>query len=199
VDSEEISSKVLIEMANSLGAEIDMEYADINFTGKSLSSVFLHIEKLAGKKFPQNHEQDYRDRTFMAFKSELKPIKGIHKLLNEVSVPYCVASNGPTDKIRLNLSLTNLLDKFENKIFSAYEIKRWKPDPELFLNAAKTMGFSPKNCVVIEDSIAGITAAKMGGFDVFGFANNRNHEEFVKAGAKVFFELESLIGLLNKE
>ncbi len=93
VDSEEISSKILIDMANSLGAEIDMEYAEINFVGKSLQSVFLHIEKLAEKKFPENYEQDYRDRTFMAFKSELKPIKGIHKLLNEISVPYCVASN----------------------------------------------------------------------------------------------------------
>lgn len=199
VDSEEISSKILIDMANFLGAEIDMEYADINFTGKSLESVFVQIEKLAGKKLPENHERDYRNRTFKAFKSELKPIKGIHSLLNKISVPYCVASNGPTEKIRLNLSVTNLLDKFENKIFSAYAVKSWKPDPELFLFAANKMGFAPSDCVVIEDSIAGIIAAKKGGFDVFGYAKPNNHEEFEKEGAKVFFEMETLIDLLNKE
>ena len=199
VDSEEISSKILIEMANALGIEIDMEYADINFTGKSLESVFLHIEQLAGNKFPKNHEEDYRNRTFKAFKSELNPIKGIHKVLNEISVPYCVASNGPTDKMRLNLSITNLLDKFENKMFSAYEIKRWKPDPELFLHAAKTMGFAPSDCAVIEDSIAGIIAARKGGFDVYGYAKTSNQEEFEKEGAKVFFEMETLIDLLAKE
>ena len=199
VDSEEISSKILIDMANFLGAEIDMEYADINFTGKSLESVFVQIEKLAGKKLPENHERDYRNRTFKAFKSELKPIKGIHSLLNKISVPYCVASNGPTEKIRLNLSVTNLLDKFENKIFSAYAVKSWKPDPELFLFAANKMGFAPSDCVVIEDSIAGIIAAKKGGFDVFGNAKPNNHEEFEKEGAKVFFEMETLIDLLNKE
>jgi len=197
VDSEEISSKILIDIANSLGAEIDMKYADINFTGKSLESVFLHIEKIAGKNLPKNHAQDYRTRTFEAFKSELNPIKGIHNLLNEISVPYCVASNGPTDKIRLNLSITKLLDKFENKIFSAYEIKSWKPDPELFLHAAKTMGFEPSECVVIEDSLAGIIAARKGGFDVLGYAKNRTHEAFEKEGAKVFFEMETLINLLK--
>ncbi|MFT6336590.1 MAG: HAD superfamily hydrolase (TIGR01509 family) [Saprospiraceae bacterium] len=198
VDSEEISIKILIDMANSLGVEIDMAYADINFTGKSLESVFIHIEKLAGKKFHENHERDYRDRTFKAFKSELKPIQGIHSLLNEISVPYCVASNGPIEKIRLNLSITNLLDKFQNKIFSAYTIKSWKPDPELFLHAANKMGFDPSDCVVIEDSIAGIIAAKKGGFDVFGYAKPSNHEAFEKEGAKVFFEMETLIDLLNK-
>ncbi len=187
VDSEEISGKILLEMANSLGAEIDMEYAEINFTGKSLESVFLHIEQLTGKKISQNHERDYRDRTFKAFKAELKPIKGIHNLLNEISIPYCVASNGPIDKMRLNLSITNLLDKFENSMFSAYTINRWKPDPALFLHAAKTMGFAASDCVVIEDSIAGIIAARRGGFDVLGYAKTNNHEAFKKEGAKVFF------------
>lgn len=197
VDSEKISSKVLVDMANSLGAKIDMEYAELNFTGKSLESVFLHIENLTNKKLPENHELDYRDQTFETFKSELQPIKGIHKLLNEISVPYCVASNGPVDKILLNLSITKLLDKFENRIFSAYQIKRWKPDPELFLHAANQLGFAPTECAIIEDSMAGIIAARKGGFDVFGFANKHNSKDFEKAGAHVFFEMENLIELLN--
>lgn len=197
VDSEKISSKVLVDMANALGATIDMEYAELNFTGKSLESVFLIIENLTGKKLPKNHEREYRDQTFETFKSELQPIKGIHKLLDGISVPFCVASNGPVDKMLLNLSITNLLDKFENRIFSAYQIKRWKPDPELFLHAAKEMGFTPSECVVIEDSMAGIKAARKGGFDVFGFANKHNSEDFEKEGATVFYEMENLIELLN--
>lgn len=199
VDSEEISSRVLVELANSIGADIDMEYSELNFTGKSFDNVFQQIEELAGRKLPKNHERDYRDRTFELFKTELQPIKGIHKLLDETSVPFCVASNGPRDKMLLNLSITKLLDKFENRVFSAYDINRWKPDPELFLHAASKMGFAPKECVVIEDSIAGIKAATSGGFDVFGFAKKHNSKEFETEGATVFFEMDNLIALLDKQ
>jgi len=197
VDSEKISSKILVDMANALGANINMDYAEHNFTGKSLNSVFLKIENLTAKKLPDNHEKVYRDQSFAMFKEKLQPIKGIHKLLDEISVPYCVASNGPVNKMVLNLSIANLLDKFENRMFSAYQIKRWKPDPELFLHAAREMGFAPNECVVIEDSIAGIKAACRGGFDVFGFANKLNSKEFEKEGATAFYEMESLLELLN--
>lgn len=198
VDSEMISSRVLVELANSIGADIDMEYSELNFTGKSFEDVFQQIEDLAGKKLPENHERDYRKSTFELFKTELQPIKGIHKLLDELSVPYCVASNGPRDKMILNLGITKLLPRFENRIFSAYDIKRWKPDPELFLHAARELGFAPNECAVIEDSMSGIKAAVCGGFDVFGFAKDHNKAEFEKAGATVFFEMTDLIELLNK-
>lgn len=197
VDSEHISNSILIEMSNDVGAIITMEYALKNFAGKSLKSCFTHIEKLIKKELPSNFERDYRNKTFAAFKKDLKPIKGIHDLLNQISIPFCVASSGPIDKIKLNLTTTKLIDKFQSRIYSSYEIGSWKPNPEIFEYAAKQMGFNPNECVVIEDSLAGIRAARNGGFDVFGFANENNKNEFKKEGAKVFFEMNKLYKLLT--
>jgi len=197
VDSEEISNSVLIQMANEIGAEIKMEYAIENFAGKSLKSSFEHIEKLTKKSLPSTFEQEYRNRTFSAFKTDLKPIKGIHNLLNQLSVPFCVASSGPVDKIKLNLTTTNLMEKFENRIFSSYEIGSWKPNPEIFEYAANKMGFKPDECAIIEDSLAGVRAGRKGGFDVFGFASQKNKTELQKEGAQVFFEMNKLFELLG--
>jgi len=83
VDSEGISNRILVEMANSVGAKIELKYALENFAGKSLKSVFEHIEKLIEKKVPDSFEKEYRKKTFKAFKTELKPIRGIHNLLND--------------------------------------------------------------------------------------------------------------------
>ena len=197
VDSEEISNTVLIEMANSVGAEINMEFALENFAGKSLKSVFEHIEKLIDKKLPSYFEKEFRERTFRSFKTDLKPIKGIQDLLEKISVSYCIASSGPIEKIRLNLTTTGLIEKFENRIFSSYEIESWKPNPKIFKYAAEKMGFKPNECVVIEDSVSGVKAAKSGGFDVFGFANGKNQIKLEDEGAIVFFEMEKLYELLN--
>ncbi len=198
VDSEGISITILVEMANSVGAEIKMKYALENFAGKSLKSVFEYIEKLIEIKLPDSFEKEYRKRTFEAFKTELKPIKGIHNLLDKISIPYCVASSGPTEKIKLNLTIAELIEKFENKIFSSYEFGSWKPNPEIFEYAAERMGFKPNECVVIEDSLVGIIAARKGGFDVFGFTKEENRNVFESEGAKVFFDMEKLYELLTE-
>jgi len=197
VDSEEISNSVLIKMANEVGIEIKMEYALENFAGKSLKNCFAHIEKRIKKPLPNTFEKEYRNRTFSAFKTDLKPIKGIHDLLNQISIPFCVASSGPIEKIRLNLTTTNLIEKFENRIFSSYEIGSWKPNPEIFEYAAKKMGFEPNECAVIEDSLAGVKAGIKGGFDVFGLANHKNKTELKKEGANVFLGMNELYELLN--
>jgi len=196
VDSEEISNTILIHMANEIGAEITMEYALENFAGKSLTASFEHIEKLIQKSLPNTFEKEYRRRTFSAFKTDLKPIDGVHHLLDNISIPFCVASSGPVEKIKLNLTTTNLIEKFENRIFSSYEIGSWKPNPEIFLYAAKKMGFEPHQCVVIEDSLAGIKAGIKGGFKVFGFANDTNKTKFKKEGVDVFFNMSELFELL---
>ncbi|MBJ6368762.1 HAD family hydrolase [Snuella sedimenti] len=197
VDSEEISNEVLIEMMDAIGVKMEMEYAMENFTGKSLNSILKFIESLIDKKVPSHFEKEFRERTFKRFKTDLKPIKGIHTLLEKISVPYCVASSGPTEKIKLNLATTGLIGKFENRIFSSYEIGSWKPSPEIFEYAASEMGFKPSECAVIEDSIYGVIAAKRGGFDVFGLANGKKQYEFENEGATVFFEMEKLIDLLE--
>ena len=197
VDSEEITNRVLSEMANEVGINIEMKYANENFIGKSLEAIFQDLEGKIKGNLPANFEIEFRNRTFELFKKDLKPIEGIHSLLEKIFIPVCVASGGPIEKIKLNLKKINLFERFENKIFSSYEIQSWKPSPKIFEFAAKEMGFKPYECAVIEDSLSGIVAALDGGFDVFGFANKHNYDAFEKKGAKIFFEMNHLYNLLE--
>ncbi len=114
----------------------------------------------------------------------MKAVEGIKNVLDNLKVPFSVASSAPENKIRLNLQLSGLLPNFKTKIFSCYTIQKWKPDSAVFLRAAKTMGFKPCECLVIEYSISGIKAAKTGGFDVFGFTAHDCNNELEKEATK---------------
>ncbi|MES2239387.1 MAG: HAD family hydrolase [Bacteroidota bacterium] len=197
VDSEAISIGTLVSMAKSHGAIIEENEAHQLFLGKSLEFCFEYIANLANKKLPESFEEDFRMRTFEAFAKDLQPVKGIHELLAKIQVPIAVASNGPADKIRLNLATTQLIDKFEGAIFSAYDINSWKPNPELYLHAAKTMGFDVKDCVVVEDSPAGVQAALAGGFAVFGFTNHSNFDALQQMNIPLFDDMANLDLLLQ--
>ncbi|MFH6957107.1 HAD family hydrolase [Flavobacterium aquidurense] len=192
VDTEKIGNGIMLSMAAEYGFEMKLEDAYRDFNGRNLKECFLHIEKAIGKKLPDNFESDYREKSFEAFRTQVKPMDGIVSFLDKLKIPYCVASSGPVDKIRLNLEVAGLLDKFENKIFSSYQIKSWKPEPGIFLHAAKEMGFEVKDCIVIEDSKAGVIAGIQGGFKVYGFANGFNNEDLEKEGAILFNSYEEL-------
>lgn len=197
VDSEEISNSVLLQMASRAGIEINKQYAIQHFNGKSLQSTFREIEKLLGKPLPATFEQDYRAASYKAFALDLKAIKGVHHFIEKLHIPFCVASSGPPQKIKQNLATTNLLDKFTDRIFSCYDIGSWKPEPQIFLHAAKTMGFLPEQCAVIEDSLSGIKAARSGGFDVYALTSKKNKLAFESVGAAVFHSMDDLYDLIQ--
>jgi HAD superfamily hydrolase (TIGR01509 family) len=196
VDSETISNQVLIEMLKPLGLEMTINDALRKFSGSSLKSCFLQIEHLIQKTLPADFENEYRKKTFAAFKSELKPIKGVSEFIQNLDIAYCVASSGPVEKIVLNLTTTGLIEKFEHKIFSSYQINSWKPEPDIFLFAAKEMGFSCDECIVIEDSKTGVMAGIKGGFTVYGLANTHTEKELHDGGAIVFHSFEALTDIL---
>ena len=197
VDSEPLSNQVMVELANALGANIDLDYAYKHFKGNSLENCIKKIAKLIGNNVPKDFEQQYRQRSFEKFNSHIKPIEGVKDFIDNLSLQFCVASSGPENKIRLNLKLTGLLPYFEGKIFSCYTIQKWKPDPEVFLWAAKTMGYQPKECLVIEDSPIGIKAALNGGFDVFGFTAHDYKNELQKTATLTFDHMIKLKELLS--
>lgn len=128
------------------------------------------VERRLGRGVRDTFVADVRQATALAFDAELKPVAGIHAALAEITIPVCVASNGPMSKLTHALGLTKLLGHFEGRIFSAYEVGSWKPDPGLFLHAAQTMGAHPSRCVVVEDSLSGVHAAKAAEMKVLGFA-----------------------------
>lgn len=192
VDSEATSIGAIVDLAEEIGHSMPLEHAIAEFSGQSLQYCFDYIERASEKRFPPDIVNIYRERTYKAFEENLKPISGIHQLLNRLTLPRCVASNAPQEKIRLNLGLLDLTDFFDPNIFSAYDIQKWKPEPDLFLHAAQNMGFKPKDCLVVEDSLAGVLAAKAGGFEVMGYASTRTAPQLEKAGATVFYDMNLL-------
>ena len=197
VDSEAISAKIFQNMILELGFEVDFETVLEQITGTSMKENLLFISEIINGELPAYFETDFRKRSYEAFKTDIKPINGIPDLLGKIKVPVGVASSGPVEKIRLNLTTTSLIHFFGENIFSSYEIQSWKPDPEIYLHAAKVMGFKPAECAVIEDSEVGIMAAKAGGFDVFGFTNEKNKAAFGKLGATTFSTMIELGNLLK--
>ncbi|GAA4237093.1 HAD family hydrolase [Postechiella marina] len=196
IDSETIAIGVMVDMANELGANIPKKGAVTKFKGKSFNLCMDAISKAINKPLPETFEADYRVRTFKAFRENIQPIDGIKDVLENIKLPFCVASSGPENKIELNLEVTGLLPFFENKIFSCYTIQKWKPEPDVFLWAAKTMGFKPEECLVIEDSMSGVRAAKAGGFDVFGFTAHDYNNELKIEATNTFSNMNLLLGMI---
>ena len=169
VDSEPIGNQILVDMANQLGADIDLDFAMKHFKGSHFKECVKTIQGLVKNPIPETFEANYRRKSLEEFEKHLKPIGGVFKVIEQLQLPYCVASSGMESKMRFNLNLAGLLPYFEGKLFSCYTIQKFKPEPDVFLWAAKTMGFEPHECIVIEDSLLGVQAALTGGFDVFWF------------------------------
>lgn len=196
VDSEPIANAVLVEMANDYGANINLEYAFKHFKGNSMQGCVDKILDLIDQPLPNNFVETYRKVSFEAFKKEVKPVEGVKHVLENLDIPFCVASSGPVEKIRFNLELTGLLSHFENRIFSCYTINKWKPDPAVFIWAADVMKFKPNDCLIIEDSLTGLKAAKNGGFDVYGYTAHDYNNELESLATKTFNDMSHLLSII---
>ncbi len=157
-----------------------------------MAEVVSTLERHLNRSLPDTFVPELRARMAILFRSELRSIDGIESVLDHLEVPYCVVSNAPVEKIRLTLGVTGLLPRFESRIFSAYDVNIWKPDPGLYLHAAATMGARPERCIVIEDSVPGVEAGVAAGMHVFGFAPNDSGAELAARGAQVFSAMSQL-------
>jgi len=137
-----------------------------------------------------------RALTAKAFERELLPVQGIEAALDKINLSICVASSGPVEKIQLALRITNLLPRFEGRIFSSYEIGGWKPSPDLFLYAAKKMGVQAQLCTVVENSILGVRAGIAAGMKVLGYSSQSEANKLEEYGAHVFYSIYQLPDLL---
>jgi HAD superfamily hydrolase (TIGR01509 family) len=169
VDSEPISFAVLREMLADAGLSFSESWAYENFLGKSMASITAMIAREHDLRLDETALAAMRQRLYERFEAELQPVHGIDALLADFGFTHCVASSSQLERIRLCLKKTGLIDYFEPNIFSSSMVANGKPAPDLFLHAARTMGYSPRNCIVIEDSPAGIRAAKAAGMTAFAF------------------------------
>jgi HAD superfamily hydrolase (TIGR01509 family) len=203
VDSEPISFAVLREMLADAGLSFSESWAYENFLGKSMASITELIAREHNLLLDETALAAMRNRLYERFEAELEPVHGIDQLLSDFGFAHCVASSSQLERIRLCLRKTRLIDHFEPNIFSSSMVANGKPAPDLFLHAARTMGYSPRNCIVIEDSPAGIRAAKAAGMTAFAFtgashaiaSNLRPIVESLKPAA-IFDDMAQLPGLI---
>ena len=198
VNSEPIASRIFHELITEIGLNISLEETVRRFEGLSDQDSIRIVEEKLGRPVPGSFMENHDKRLFEALSRELYPIQNISIALERISIPICVASSGPYAKIRLSLGVTQLLPKFEGRIFSATDVSRGKPFPDLFLYAAEKMGVPSKNCIVVEDSVYGVQAAVAAGMAVLGYADRTDPEVLRHTGATVFDDMLELPELIKK-
>ncbi|MFC5721989.1 HAD family hydrolase [Streptomyces gamaensis] len=175
VDSEPISNAILAGYLTELGHPTTFEDSLRDYMGAAVHRVHDLVRERTGQELPPDFDEAFHARVFAAFARDLQPIKGAVEVLEALvaeGVPYCVASSGTHERIRIGHRKTGLDSWFEEEwIFSAEDVGRGKPAPDLFLHAARSMGADPARCAVVEDSPLGVQAAVAAGMDVYGFTS----------------------------
>jgi HAD superfamily hydrolase (TIGR01509 family) len=199
VDSEPISNRLLAGYLTELGHPTSYEESLQDYMGAAMHRVHDLIEERTGERLPADFDDVFHARVFAAFERELEPVAGAVGLLEKLAadgVPYCVASSGSHERIRVGHRKTGLDRLFDDgRIFSSEDVGRGKPAPDLFLYAAERMGAVPERCVVVEDSPLGVQAAVAAGMDVYGFTAMTPAERLVGA-TRLFSDLGELADLL---
>lgn len=170
VDSELISARVQADALNAAGVDIDEAALRSRFTGIPDRDMYRIIEAETGIRLPDSHDADVSAAIRASYDRELREIPGVEAAVRRLSLPRCVASSAAPDKLRHGLKVTGLWHLFAPHVFSASMVARGKPAPDLFLHAAKKMRAAPVATIVIEDSVAGVTAGVRAGMTVIGFS-----------------------------
>jgi len=169
VDSEVISCRAHAETLTRHGYPITAEQVLQRFLGVSDREARLIVETEMRRALPDDFEIEMKQAALQLYADHLHLIPHVAETVAAIGLPKCVASSGTPEKIRHGLTRAGLYDRLAPNIFSAVQVKRGKPAPDLFLFAAEQMGAAPARCMVIEDSVAGVTAARAAGMTVLGF------------------------------
>jgi len=194
VDSEVIALGVMRRRLMQAGLRLTDQETRERFLGRRLDSSLRAIETEFGAPLPKTFREDFSREILLAFAHELKGVEGVRQAVEGLRARVCVASSSGPERIRLSLRLAGYETLFAPNIFSAAEVAEGKPSPDLFLHAARGMGVEPKDCLVIEDSVAGVLAARAAGMIVFGFVGASHFSplddgaHLTAAGAELLFD-----------
>ena len=169
VDSEVISCRAHAQTLTRHGYPITADQVLDRFLGVSDREARQAVEAELGRNLPDDFEVQVKQATLQFYAGDLRAISHVADAINAIDLPKCVASSGTPEKIRHGLDCAGLYDLLAPHIFSATQVKRGKPAPDLFLFAAEQMQASPQRCLVIEDSLPGIAGALAAGMTVLGF------------------------------
>ncbi len=191
VDTEPISNQIFAEMLTAEGYRVDARGAAERFMGRPTYESVREVEAALGRSLPGDFTVWLEQRIIDAFLADPRPMPGVREAALALPGRRCVASSSGPRYLREVLGGAGLADLFE-RMFSAQEVARGKPAPDLFLHAAESFGVAPAACLVIEDSPAGVEAAVAAGMPVLGFTA-RNAAETLSSRQAVPFEVMSAL------
>jgi HAD superfamily hydrolase (TIGR01509 family) len=202
VDSEPIASAVLADQLRLAGVAMTAEVLARRFRGRRAADVFAGIEAANDRQLPPDFSAAVETDTLQRLRTELRAVPHAAHALTWIRGPKAVASSSSIDRMRLSLEVTDLLRFFEPRLFSAHDVPSGKPAPDLFLLAATRLGVKPADCIVVEDSAAGVTAANAAGMMPIGFVGGSHAEghlahALIEAGARtVVADMRALKGAI---
>lgn len=203
VDSEILSNTIDAELMTSAGCPITPEELIRGYIGRPKSEIWRAIAAERGATWPQGMVEQADALLLSRMESELEPVRGVAAALDAIAGPKAVASSSALPKLRRALEITGLLGYFDPAVFSASQVAHGKPAPDVYLFAAARCEVDPADCVVVEDSVAGVTAARRAGMRVLGFTGGLHSypghgEQLRDAGAlDVVADMDSLPLLLT--
>ena len=198
VDSERLANTILAELLTEAGLPYTLDEAVRDFMGGTLGSMREKAEARLGSALPIDLEDRYHERLFDRF-ATLQRVPGVTEVLDHLDnmgIPYCLASSGTHERIATALRSVGLWERFEGRIFSADDVEHGKPAPDLFLLAARAMGVTPADSLVVEDSPLGVAAAKAARMKVFGYAAMTPPEKLSSAD-QAFDDMSELARLIE--
>lgn len=199
IDSEPIANRVLTERLALAGLSLSCNEVMQRFVGRTRDGCLALAAELLGGDLPPEFSDDWDTALFEALRRELRPVAGVTDLMQWIAVPYCVASNSSRERMRVSLEASGLLPFFAGRMFSSADVANPKPEPDLFLHAARSMGAAPGRCAVIEDTPTGVRAGVAAGMSVFGYVGgtHSNADALQAEGARIFDDMKTLSTLLR--
>jgi HAD superfamily hydrolase (TIGR01509 family) len=206
VDSEPLSMKIDVEILGENGVAMSEEEAHRRFVGKTFAAMLDEMAREFGTSFPADASRQKDSRLLALYERELRAVDGVEAAL-EALMPqhFSIASNSPANRVEAALRITQLTRFFGNRITTFEHVARGKPEPDVFIEAARRAGYAPQDCIVVEDSVTGVTAAHRAGCKVLGFTGTHPHRQeqatkLIAAGASaVFAHMQELPGLVAED
>jgi HAD superfamily hydrolase (TIGR01509 family) len=203
VDSERLAAEMSVRIFAMFGMQVSYDEVVERFMGRAEGIIKQTIVEHLGHELSAEDLARIDNLNHTTFAERLEPIDGVVEALAEIALPKCVASGGEPDSLRFKLERCGLLDSFDGHIFSATQVEHGKPAPDLFLFAADQMGASPSRCVVVEDSVYGVTAARAAGMRALAYLGGMVPAESLVGPDTTLFDsmrdLPSLISELTEE
>ncbi|MCP5144127.1 MAG: HAD-IA family hydrolase [Gammaproteobacteria bacterium] len=194
VDSETLNAQAYFELLPALG--LDIEAIRERYHGMQYAAIIEDMQTLMCTPLPADLETRYRTRMAQLYQQSLRPVAGISEVLPQIDKLLCVATNAPRAKTEHALAITGLREHFADRLYSAYDIGAWKPSPRIFQHAALALDMAPTDCIVVEDSVHGVTAALAAGMQVLHYRPRTQPQPAGRVGYRAFHDMHDLPQLI---